>query len=96
MTDKPYATSFKYLTDLKDHIGKELGLTEWNQITQEKINTFAKLTGDAQWIHVNKEKSKKVKATVWFLDFSLCGGRSQEKSKEMYCSLIFLLGNLSR
>ena len=59
MTDKPYATSFKYLTDLKDHIGKELGLTEWNQITQEKINTFAKLTGDAQWIHVNKEKSKK-------------------------------------
>ncbi|MBT5506300.1 MAG: dehydratase, partial [Flammeovirgaceae bacterium] len=46
MTDKPYTTSFNHLMDLKDAIGKELGLTEWNVITQEKINTFAELTGD--------------------------------------------------
>ena len=59
MTDKPYTTSFNHLTDLKDAIGKELGLTEWNVITQEKINTFAELTGDTQWIHIDEEKSKK-------------------------------------
>tara|TARA_X000001036_G_scaffold438899_1_gene488053 strand:- start:415 stop:900 length:486 start_codon:yes stop_codon:yes gene_type:complete len=57
MTDKPYATSFNHLTDLKDSIGKELGLTKWNVITQEKINTFAELTGDNQWIHIDEKKS---------------------------------------
>jgi acyl dehydratase len=59
MTETPYATTFKYLMDMKNHVGQELGLTTWSEITQDKINTFAELTGDTQWIHVDEEKSKK-------------------------------------
>lgn len=55
--DKPYSTTVKHLADLKNHIGKELGLTEWVEITQDQINTYAKLTGDEQWIHIEPEKS---------------------------------------
>src|SRR5687767_2245555 len=37
--------------------GKELGVSEWVQVTQERINTFADATGDHQWIHVDPEKA---------------------------------------
>lgn len=39
-------------------IGKPVGPTEWREITQEMINTFAGLTGDHQWIHVDVERAK--------------------------------------
>lgn len=55
----PYSTHFDHLIDLKDSVGKEIGLTEWTEITQEAINTFAKVTKDEQWIHVDPERSKK-------------------------------------
>lgn len=38
--------------------GKELGVSEWTQITQERINLFADATDDHQWIHVDEEKCK--------------------------------------
>ncbi|MEM7105684.1 MAG: MaoC family dehydratase [Bacteroidota bacterium] len=66
-TDKPYASSFKRLSDMKDHVGKELGLTEWVTITQERINIFADATEDHQWIHVDPKMSAQnspYKATV--------------------------------
>lgn len=83
LTDKPYATAFKHLTDMKHHVGKELGLTDWYLITQEKIDTFAELTGDVQWIHVDVERSKKnssYKGTVahGFLILSLASKFSYE------------------
>lgn len=59
MTDKPYNTSFKNLTDLEGHVGQELGLSEWTLITQKRINTFAQATDDHQWIHIDPEKSEK-------------------------------------
>ena len=58
-TDKPYKTEIPHLADLKNHVGKELGISEWTQITQDQINTFAKLTGDEQWIHTDPEMSAK-------------------------------------
>lgn len=58
-TNKPYATKVARLTDLKDYVGKELGLSDWVQVSQEGINQFAKLTEDEQWIHVDVEKSAK-------------------------------------
>lgn len=57
--NKPYSTHFKHLSDLKNWVGKELGLTEWLTIDQEKINTFAKITHDEQWIHTDEDRSKK-------------------------------------
>jgi acyl dehydratase len=38
--------------------GKDLGYSRWREVTQEDINTFAVLTGDEQWIHVDTERAK--------------------------------------
>lgn len=38
--------------------GTELGTSEWVEVTQERINTFADATGDHQWIHVDVERAK--------------------------------------
>ncbi len=45
-------------TDLTNHVGADLGETDWLEISQERINTFADATGDHQWIHVDVEKAK--------------------------------------
>ena len=45
--------------DVFQHIGKELGPTEWITVTQEMIDKFAEATGDHQWIHVDVERAKK-------------------------------------
>lgn len=37
--------------------GKELGVSRWLDITQDRIDEFARATGDHQWIHVDPEKS---------------------------------------
>ena len=44
--------------ELTQHVGADLGETEWLEISQERINTFADATGDHQWIHVDVEKAK--------------------------------------
>ncbi|MGH7396387.1 MAG: MaoC family dehydratase [Candidatus Rokuibacteriota bacterium] len=41
------------------HVGKELGPSEWLTVTQEMIDKFADATGDHQWIHVDVERAKK-------------------------------------
>lgn len=40
------------------YVGKELGTSEWLQVTQERINQFADATLDHQWIHVDPERAK--------------------------------------
>jgi acyl dehydratase len=37
--------------------GRELGVSEWVQITQERVNAFADATEDHQWIHVDRERA---------------------------------------
>ncbi len=49
---------FVPVAELKDHVGKELGKSEWLSIDQERINQFAECTGDHQFIHVDPEKAK--------------------------------------
>ena len=39
-------------------VGKELGYSEWQTITQERVNLFADATDDHQWIHVDPERAK--------------------------------------
>lgn len=43
---------------LQDLVGKEIGLSDWMEITQDRINAFAEATEDRQWIHVNPLKAK--------------------------------------
>jgi acyl dehydratase len=51
-------TVFKSPLDMKDAVGQQLGVSDWLEITQERINLFADATGDHQWIHVDPEKAK--------------------------------------
>ncbi|MGY1858318.1 MaoC family dehydratase [Modestobacter sp. SYSU DS0290] len=44
---------------VKSLAGKDLGVSDWVEITQEMVNTFADATGDHQWIHVDPERAKK-------------------------------------
>jgi acyl dehydratase len=46
------------IDEIKSYVGKELGVSEWHEVTQEDINTFADVTGDHQWIHVDTERAK--------------------------------------
>jgi acyl dehydratase len=43
--------------DLGDWVGKETGVSDWLEITQERVNQFAEATGDHQWIHVDVERA---------------------------------------
>ena len=45
--------------DLKDYVGKELGVSDWLAIDQDRINQFADATGDHQWIHVDVERAQR-------------------------------------
>ncbi|MCU0446081.1 MAG: MaoC family dehydratase [Microscillaceae bacterium] len=48
----------KGLDELRTYVGKEIGVSDWFEINQERINQFAEATGDHQWIHVNVEMAK--------------------------------------
>ena len=54
-----YKTHFKNLEEMSKSVGKELGISNWIEISQDKINLFAKITEDEQWIHIDKDKSEK-------------------------------------
>jgi acyl dehydratase len=49
----------KNLRDLRDRIGQEIVVSEWMEITQERIDRFADTTEDHQWIHVNVERARR-------------------------------------
>ena len=46
------------IDDLKTKVGEELGVSDWYEVTQERIDAFADATGDHQWIHVDVERAK--------------------------------------
>ena len=46
------------IDDLKSKVGEELGVSDWYEVTQERIDAFADATGDHQWIHVDPAKAK--------------------------------------
>ena len=47
------------LDELKNHIGSEIGVSDWMTIAQERIQQFADATGDHQWIHVDVERARR-------------------------------------
>lgn len=50
---------FDYPRDIHAYAGKELGVSEWLTIDQDRLNLFAEATGDHQWIHVDVERASK-------------------------------------
>ncbi len=50
--------TIEYPNDMKNHIGEQLGVSEWVTVDQAMIDKFAEATGDHQWIHVDVERAK--------------------------------------
>lgn len=44
-------------SQIQDYVGKEVGLTDWIEVDQERINQFADATGDHQYIHLDAERA---------------------------------------
>ena len=57
--EKPYSTEIENLEDLDKYLGKEIGISKWFNMSQYKVNEFAELTEDKQWIHIDQEKAAK-------------------------------------
>jgi len=47
------------LLSLKDFVGREIAVTDWFTMTQERIRQFAEVSEDRQWIHVDRERAQK-------------------------------------
>jgi acyl dehydratase len=73
------------LSSLRESAGKHLGYTEWEEMTQERVNQFADATDDHQFIHVDRERAKQTPfgGTIahGFLTLSLVAPTSQQVMK---------------
>ncbi len=47
------------IASLKPLVGEKLGVSDWFDVTQERIDMFAEATWDKQWIHVDPERAKR-------------------------------------
>jgi acyl dehydratase len=50
---------FSDFNEIKAAVGTEIGVSEWIDITQDRINQFAEATCDEQWIHVDQDRAQK-------------------------------------
>ena len=50
---------FETVADYIAEKGNEIGVSEWVEIDQDRVNKFADATGDHQWIHIDPERTKK-------------------------------------
>jgi len=46
------------LAHIRELVGRELGVSEWQTVDQQRIDQFAACTGDHQWIHVDVERAR--------------------------------------
>ena len=47
------------MATLSEFIGRELGVSDWTAVDQDRIDAFAACTGDRQWIHVDVERARR-------------------------------------
>jgi acyl dehydratase len=71
------AVELSSLEQLRDRVGQELAVSNWIEISQARIDRFAEVTDDAQWIHVDPARAARESpfgTTVahGFLTLSLC------------------------
>ena len=50
-------TEIESVEKLGEWVGREVALSEWVEVSQERINAFAETTEDRQWIHVDPERA---------------------------------------
>jgi len=50
-------TTFEDVAQLEHHLGKEVAISDWVLVTQERINDFAEATEDRQWIHMDPDRA---------------------------------------
>lgn len=50
---------FENIAEMQKEIGNEIGVSDWVEIDQDRINLFADATGDHQWIHIDGERTQK-------------------------------------
>ncbi len=46
------------IDELKQLVGQEVGISDWFEVTQSRVDEFADATGDHQWIHVDVERAR--------------------------------------
>ena len=51
-------TTTTTMAEVPGLVGQELGTSDWFEVTQDRVDTFAEATGDHQWIHVDVERAK--------------------------------------
>ena len=51
-------TTTTTMAEVPGLVGQELGTSDWFEVTQDRVDTFADATGDHQWIHVDVERAK--------------------------------------
>ena len=72
------AIRFENPIEVRSAVGKEVCVTDWVTVDQQRIDKFAEATGDFQWIHVDVERAKASSygGTIahGFLTLSLLGG----------------------
>jgi acyl dehydratase len=56
-TDKAEPVIIQGVAGLQERAGQELGVSDWIDVEQDKVTSFARLTGDEQWIHVDPERA---------------------------------------
>lgn len=52
------ATVFDCVAAVRAAVGRDLGATDWMEVTQQRIDQFADATGDHQWIHVDPVRAR--------------------------------------
>ncbi|KAA0218165.1 MAG: MaoC family dehydratase [Lautropia sp.] len=50
---------FESLAELRPLVGQEVAVSDWVEVTQQRIDQFAQATGDLQWIHVDPQRAAK-------------------------------------
>jgi len=50
-------TNFENVAKLSEHVGQEVAVSDWLEVSQERINQFAEATEDRQWIHIDPERA---------------------------------------
>jgi acyl dehydratase len=43
--------------EIRAHVGRELGVSDWHEVTQDSVSEFAEVTGDDYWIHIDPERA---------------------------------------
>src|ERR1700730_11654287 len=75
-------THIESIAKLRDHVGRDVAVSDWLEVSQERINQFAESTDDRQWIHVDAERAARespFKETIahGFLTLSLLSALGQ-------------------